>query len=83
MVRVKFYGIIRNLAATEELSLSIEERIRLQELLDRVIPHNDEHLGRQVSAILINGRNCAFRDGLETFIEDGDLIEILPIVSGG
>jgi molybdopterin converting factor small subunit len=36
-----------------------------------------------VSAILVNGRNCAFRKGLETEIADGDLVEMLPTITGG
>jgi molybdopterin converting factor small subunit len=36
-----------------------------------------------ISAILVNGRNCAFRKGMETEIVDGDVVEMLPTITGG
>ena len=36
-----------------------------------------------ISAILVNGRNCAFRKGLQTEIFDGDVVEMLPTITGG
>jgi molybdopterin synthase sulfur carrier subunit len=32
---------------------------------------------------LVNGRNVQFRDGMETVLQDGDRLSILPPVGGG
>ncbi|KYH38200.1 MAG: hypothetical protein AYL28_004450 [Candidatus Bathyarchaeota archaeon B23] len=33
--------------------------------------------------VLVNGRNIALLDGLETRLRDGDLVVLLPPLSGG
>jgi len=81
MVRVKLYGSARKLAGREEAELEVAPGARLGDML-RQLAGRDVPEGA-ASAILINGRNCAFRDGLATPVADGDLVEVLPIVSGG
>ena len=81
MVRVKLYGSARKLAGREEAELEVAQGARLADLL-RQLTGGDVPEGT-ASAILINGRNCAFREGLATPVADGDLVEVLPIVSGG
>jgi molybdopterin converting factor small subunit len=83
MVRVKLYGSARALAGREELELELPAGLTLAELLRRIAPKPESIPAGIASAILINGRNCAFREGAETPIADGDLIEVLPIVTGG
>ncbi len=82
MVRVKLYGGARKLAGREELELEVAEGARLSDVLRQIAGPAGLPEGSS-SAILINGRNCAFRQGPATPIVDGDLIEILPIVTGG
>jgi molybdopterin converting factor small subunit len=75
------------LVGQEEREVAVGEGTRLDELLRQVagaaggIPGDPSQ--QLVSAILINGRNCAFRSGMATEIADGDLVELLPIVTGG
>jgi molybdopterin converting factor small subunit len=57
--------------------------MRLEELIRQLLGGSGEIPSQLVSAILINGRNCAFREGLATEIKDGDTVELLPIVTGG
>jgi len=83
MVRVKLYGSARALAAQEELSLELAPGARLADLLRRIAPDPQRIPEGIASAILVNGRNCAFREGLNTPLADGDLVEVLPIVTGG
>ncbi len=82
MVRVRLYGNAQKLAGKEELRLDVSAGERLSDLLRQVAGPAGLPEG-STSAILINGRNCAFRQGLATPIADGDLVEILPIVTGG
>jgi molybdopterin converting factor small subunit len=83
MVRVRLYGSASALAGREEVELEGAAGIRLAELLRRIARDPQKIPSGIASAILINGRNCAFREGPETAIADGDLVEVLPIVTGG
>ena len=83
MVHVKLYGSARKLAGREEAELEVASGARLADLLRELTGKDASVPEGLASAILINGRNCAFREGLATPVADGDLIEILPIVSGG
>jgi molybdopterin converting factor small subunit len=78
MVRVKLYGSVRKLAGTAELNLTISAGMVLKDLIQQVVGDTAESQTRLISAILVNGRNCAFRKGLQTEISDGDLVEMLP-----
>jgi molybdopterin converting factor small subunit len=82
MVRVRLYGGARKLAGRDELELEFTAGARLADVLRQVGGPAGLPAG-SVSAILINGRNCAFQEGPATPIADGDLIEVLPIVTGG
>jgi molybdopterin converting factor small subunit len=83
MVRVKLYGSARALAAQAELGLELPPGTTLAGLLRRIAPDPQRIPAGIASAILVNGRNCAFREGLNTALADGDLVEVLPIVTGG
>ena len=81
MVRVKLYGAARKLAGQAEMVLSVEDGATLKAVLARL--GGGELPAALVSTILVNGRNCAFREGLDTPVTDGDLIELLPVLTGG
>jgi molybdopterin converting factor small subunit len=83
MVRVRLYGSARQLAGREELELAMPAASTVAELLRRIAADPERVPAALASAILINGRNCAFQQGTATAISDGDLVEILPIVTGG
>lgn len=83
MVRVRLYGATRALAERESLDLELPEGTTVAELLRRIAPRSGPAPERIASAILVNGRNCAFREGADTRVADGDLVEILPVVTGG
>jgi molybdopterin converting factor small subunit len=83
MVRVKLYGAARKLAGQAEMSLSVESGTTLEAVLRRLSGDAGGVPPGVVSTILVNGRNCAFREGLNTQVVDGDLIELLPIIAGG
>jgi molybdopterin converting factor small subunit len=83
MVQVKLYGGACKLAGTTEVNLAFGEGMLLQEVIRQVVRDTGQSADGLVSAILINGRNCAFRKGLQTEISDGDLVEMLPLITGG
>jgi len=83
MVRIRLYGQARQLAGSEEVSIEIEGQARLEDVLRGILKGETVAPSKYLQAILVNGRNCIFMEGLDTPIHDGDLIEILPMVSGG
>jgi molybdopterin converting factor small subunit len=83
MVSVKLYGAARRLAGTEEMEVAFDPGMDVQEVLRRVSAATGQTANGLVSAILVNGRNCAFRRGLETELADGDTVELLPLITGG
>jgi molybdopterin converting factor small subunit len=83
MVQVKLYGRACRLAGTAEVSLAFGEGMLLQEVIRQVVGDSGQSADGLVSAILVNGRNCAFRKGLQTEIADGDVVEMLPLITGG
>jgi molybdopterin converting factor small subunit len=83
MIQVKLYGGACRLAGTAEVQLDFGEGMLLQEVIRQVVGDTGQSASGLVSAILVNGRNCAFRKGLETEIADGDVIEMLPLITGG
>jgi molybdopterin converting factor small subunit len=83
MARVKLYGKAKELAGREELDVSLEKPTTIRELIDKISEGRPEASSKAVKAVLVNGRNCIFSDGLETLVNEGDLVEILPFISGG
>jgi molybdopterin converting factor small subunit len=83
MVQVRLYGAARALAEQESVELELPEGATVAELLRRIAPRSWPAPKGIASAILVNGRNCAFREGADTRVADGDLVEILPVVTGG
>ena len=83
MVKVKLYGMAKELAGEEELDVDLEKPTTVRELIRKISEGRESASSKAVQVVLINGRNCIFRDGLETNVSEGDLVEILPLVSGG
>ncbi len=83
MVRFRFYGQARELAGAEERSVEVASPAPLRALLGGLIGEANLAPSKRLHAILVNGRNCIFLDGLDTLLKDGDLVEILPPVLGG
>jgi molybdopterin converting factor small subunit len=80
MVRVRLYGSARKPGGQGEVEVQFIAGARLADVLRQVAGPDGPP---RASAILVNGRNCAFQEGPATAIADGDLIEVLPIVTGG
>ena len=83
MTKVKLYGKARELAGKEELDVHIEQPTTVRDLIEKISEGRSEVSAKAVKAVLINGRNCIFIDGLDSPVHEGDLVEILPFVSGG
>jgi len=83
MVKIKLYGIAREIAGKGELDVNFEGPISLKTLIKGISKDDRDTLSKEVQVILVNGRSCIFMEGLDTQIKDGDLVEVLPLLKGG
>lgn len=89
---VNFYAYLRELVGKEaKLELDLHEGAKVSHLLDElcsistikeILLDENQELKSDI-AILRNGREIKFLDGLETVLASGDEISIFPLVAGG
>jgi sulfur-carrier protein len=90
-VKIKFFGPFRDLFGGREIEVELPEEVRLRALLRRLCDTPDRV--QQVFAgaealqphvvIIKNGIPVRRPDGLETPLQDGDIIAIFPFLGGG
>lgn len=93
-VRVRAIGPIRRILGARELDISLEAGMTAESLLrhlnqrygDVLAPWVTDGEGRitgQYVRILVNGRDLFVLDGLGTILRDGDVVSIIPMITGG
>lgn len=93
MIKIEFYSLLRLMLQQEQLQLAAVEGETLSQLLLRVqrrvqtsflhklVDDRDELIPGTM--ILLNRRNVLHLNGLETVINDGDIIAFFPPGAGG
>jgi len=96
MIKVKVHSIlgIKRVIGQREVEIMLPEGSRLSDLIDRMA----ETWGEKLSTLLfepgckklyphirlvVNGRDIAFLNQMETVLQDGDEVLLFPPVSGG
>jgi len=94
-VRVRFFGTLRIVTSTRDLVVILEEENTVRDLLRRlsdkvgprfqkvVFESKDLHILSRNMFIIINGRNIMQLNGLDTRLQNGDVISIVPPITGG
>jgi len=92
-VKVKMLGLLKKACGKPEVSMELDENSRLKDVISKIIEESkdlknlllDPELKdpRPNTIILVNGKEISVLSGLETEIEDGDEITIIPIIHGG
>jgi len=89
MIAVRFFAELRRIAGVSEAAVDAATvRDALDQLAEqlggeirtKLLP--DGELTREL-AILLNGRNIRFLEGLDTPLNRGDRLPIVPMVGGG
>jgi molybdopterin converting factor small subunit len=93
MKRVKFktVGHLAQMAGVKELDIELEG-LTIRDFLMEVFKQTDESYGKfvyprgslnDVVTILKNGNNITLLDGLDTQLEDGDVVNVMHMNVGG
>lgn len=93
-VKVKLVGIFRGLSGRSQLLMALEGSSSMknvvQKLADLFSPEFrrmliDPELGdpRPNALILLNGKDISVLEGLETKVDDGDEVVLIPVSHGG
>lgn len=88
MVKVKFFGNLRQIAGKSSLSVdgdSVNELLKAIQLLNEPLVEAimDQAGLRPYYKIMLNGLDISFLDGLETHVHQEDIVAIFPPIAGG
>jgi len=93
-VKVKFFALVRELTGKREELVDLDDQATVRTLLDKLVDEYGakfhEYLFEPASnrprgylQFLIDGRNIALMQGLDTILKEGSSFAILPPVGGG
>jgi len=93
-VKVKLLGVFRELSGKNRVIIEFEDAVTMREVvrkLTETLPSKfketliDPELGdpRPNALILVNGKEVGVLQGLQTIIDDGDEMVLLPVAHGG
>ena len=92
-VTVKFIGALRHVSGAGELVLNCKGNVSIRELMREITEEvpalTRSLLDQQLEEptpnvlILVNGREISVLNGLETNLQDGDEVVLVPVVHGG
>lgn len=93
VITVKFLGSFRSFSEKEKITLEIKGRIMLKDIVKELIKKSpklkkvliDPELKdpRPNALILVNGKEISILKGLETMLNEGDEILLIPVIHGG
>jgi sulfur-carrier protein len=93
-IRVRTILTLKRILGKGEVELPVQEGTTLRELLAMIVDRYGDEMASRVFEpktrtvlpyirLMVNGRDIAFLDRMETILRDGDDVLILPPVSGG
>ena len=82
MVKVKYYGLIRNYTKVTEDDVSIYKVSSLIKWIGNMYGKEAIREAKR-SFILLNGENVGLGKGYRTHLNDGDTVQIMTVTGGG
>jgi MoaD family protein len=87
VVSIRTYANLMSIVGEEVLMLRLKGTPTVREALNRLVEDYGGQVKRYISGdrviFLVNGRNVKDMEGLDTTVGEGDLITVLPVLSGG
>jgi molybdopterin synthase sulfur carrier subunit len=89
-INVQFFATFRDIFGTKAMEVTVKPGTTIEELLGLVC-NTEERRGKIFDngklkpyvIVLKNGRHIQHLDGLETGLEEGDMVSIFPPIAGG
>lgn len=92
-VNIRFVGSFRNITNKSKVTMELNEGAQLKEAIKRIIEEFpkmervliDPELGdpRPNTLMIVNSREISVLKGLETVLNDGDEVVLIPVSHGG
>lgn len=91
-ITVKFYAYFREqIGGQSVIELILDDSSKVFHVVEKICENlkirkallNENQQIRDDITLLKNGREIKFLDGLDTSLEEGDVISIFPLVAGG
>ena len=94
-VLVRFFGVLRSTVGKELVEMDIGNGGKVVDLLEHILDRMERrelqktlfdpelHDPRPSNVILVNGREINSLNGLETVLQEGDEITLIPLIHGG
>ena len=90
-IDLRFFATFREAVGRKDLSREFEDGTTVGEVLESLEAEYDDLEGQLLEDgkvrpqlnVLKNGRNVVHDEGVETELEDGDLLSVFPPVAGG
>jgi molybdopterin synthase sulfur carrier subunit len=91
MISIKFFATFREIIGKKELDVEYREGMTMGDLLQELCSKSESMEKacfengklRDYDELLINGHNIQFLNGLDTVLQDEDVIAVFPPVAGG
>ncbi|HII85377.1 TPA: MoaD/ThiS family protein [Candidatus Bathyarchaeota archaeon] len=92
-ISVRLIGALRHAAGTDKFTVKYRENFAVKELIEKITAQTPE-LKRNLTnsyledqrlnaLVLVNASEISALNGLETILEDGDEVVLIPVVHGG
>lgn len=88
-MKVELFGPLRSLVGVKELTIHVERKMKLREVLETLSAEVRRHLmddaGNVQPGILIfvNGADVRYSSWLDTEVCDEDIVTLIPSIHGG
>ena len=93
-VEVKFLGIFRQVSGRNQVLVELEKPLTVGKTIEKIMEVFPSEFKRTLvdleiedprpnALILVNGKEISVLQGLETEVEDGDEIVLVPVSHGG
>jgi molybdopterin synthase sulfur carrier subunit len=91
MISIKFFATFREIIGKKEMDVEYREGMTVGDLLQELCADSEAMQKacfengelRDYVKLLVNGHNIQFLKGLDTVLQDGDVVAIFPPVAGG
>ena len=91
-VRVRFYGVVYDEVGTREWEMKLGSASTVNDLLSIIVVRHpslsglvfdDEGVFREYLEVAVNHTDIIGLNGLETVLQEGDVVLIMPPIGGG